>query len=192
MRILFRRAGVLDKLGSIDSVNKLLNIRSMLMESLDYRLMIASCFNSSQLIPLAAMNNLERHIAKSFSSRQVIQEVNVKKQINIGNATFVGDNNRIDHNTITQNSMSKIDVDKEAMILLSEELPRLRKAMRENAQTVDHDKSLAVVAQAEEEICSGNFNEAIKYLKSAGKWTFDVATKIGVSVAAKIIGEAIK
>jgi hypothetical protein len=73
------------------------------------------------------------------------------------------------------------------MAQLSRELGVLRAAMRQAASEPDHDIALGAIAEAEKLASAGNAKGALARLKGVGKWCLDVATKIGVSVAAKAI-----
>lgn len=70
---------------------------------------------------------------------------------------------------------------------LGDELARLRSAMRSEATLPEHDEALGAVAAAEKEAKAGNGPKVLEHLRSAGKWAFDTATKIGVTVAAGAI-----
>ena len=48
------------------------------------------------------------------------------------------------------------------------------------------------VAQAQKAAEIGDGGGALKHLKSAGQWALDVATKVGVSVAAAALKESLK
>lgn len=73
---------------------------------------------------------------------------------------------------------------------LAEELRLLRIAMRKDATGSDHDIAIGAIAAAETAARSGDGNSAMKSLRSAGRWTFDVATKIGVGVAVAALKSA--
>ena len=70
---------------------------------------------------------------------------------------------------------------------LAEELTTLRAAMKAEAVEVEHDEAVAQIGKAQIEAKAGNGEKALAHLKSAGKWAFDTATKIGTSVAAEVI-----
>ena len=79
------------------------------------------------------------------------------------------------------------DIDLQA---LANELASLRQAMTQEALKsgdADHAIALGAIANAEKSARAGDASETLGYLKSAGKWAWDTATKIGVSVAAKAI-----
>lgn len=71
---------------------------------------------------------------------------------------------------------------------LTNDLVNLRKDLLKDAAD-DPEKSVAVgeVAAAEIALKSGKGDEVLDHLKRAGKWAFDVLTKIGVSVASETV-----
>ena len=77
-------------------------------------------------------------------------------------------------------NQSKGDFDLQA---LASELAQLRKAMREQATSAEHDIAVGEVAAAEAATTKGDGPTVLGHLKKAGEWAFEVATKIGVSVA---------
>jgi hypothetical protein len=66
---------------------------------------------------------------------------------------------------------------------LARELERLNAALRSEAKEPEHQIAIGAVSAAEAEAKRGNGPKALEYLKKAGAWAFDVATKIGVNVA---------
>jgi len=75
---------------------------------------------------------------------------------------------------------------------LAEELQQLRKALRQEATEVGHDAAVVAVGEAEQAAREGNAQGALDHLKKAGKWAFDVATKVGISIASDAIKTALK
>lgn len=71
---------------------------------------------------------------------------------------------------------------------LAEELSRLRQAMSQEAKETEQYISLGDVAKAEQAAKGKDASKVVESLKSAGKWAFDVSTKIGVS----LVSEALK
>lgn len=67
------------------------------------------------------------------------------------------------------------------------ELDLLRAAMRREAVSPEQDQAIANVAAAETAAKKQDGIAALQSLKEAGKWALDIATKIGVEVAAKAI-----
>jgi hypothetical protein len=70
---------------------------------------------------------------------------------------------------------------------LARELSILRGKLKEEATEPEHDIAVGTVASAESAAKAGNGPEALKYLAKAGRWSLDIATKIGTTVAAKAI-----
>lgn len=70
---------------------------------------------------------------------------------------------------------------------LSQELATLKNSLKEHAQNSDEFASLQKVAHAEEEAKQKNGNAVVRHLKEGGKWVFDVATRIGVSLVTDLI-----
>lgn len=73
---------------------------------------------------------------------------------------------------------------------LADELASLRSKLRKQASEAEHDEALGAVAAAEKAARQQNQSGVLTHLKTAGKWSFDIASKIGVSVAAKMIEQA--
>jgi hypothetical protein len=109
-----------------------------------------------------------------------------------GNTGFIGPNagshaQNIVFNAAQQQAFSEINLES-----LAEELGTLRSAMmKEASDDPDHGIAVGDVAKAEKAAKAGDANTAFGHLKSAGKWAWDVANKVGVSVAAKAIEGAI-
>ncbi len=70
---------------------------------------------------------------------------------------------------------------------LANDLERLRTAMLSESKNADQDEAVADVAEAEAAAKMGDAKGVFAFLKRAGKWAMDVATKIGTTVAAKAI-----
>lgn len=67
---------------------------------------------------------------------------------------------------------------------LRDELSQLYKELAGKAESANERDSVAAVGKAIEAADSGNGPQVLQHLKTAGKWAFDIATKIGVAVAA--------
>ncbi len=81
------------------------------------------------------------------------------------------------------------DVD---LLRLSEELSTLKEEVAREAKSSDQIRALAEVSDAETAAKAGKGSKVVEHLKKAGKWTFDVATKIGTDVAAEVIKKSIR
>lgn len=99
-----------------------------------------------------------------------------------------GDVHDINFNQIWDQSQQEIQLPQ-----LAEELARLRKAMRSLGDKADKDVDVEVgyVASAEKEARKGDGPGTLQYLSKAGKWAWDVATEIGVELAAAALGRAL-
>lgn len=73
---------------------------------------------------------------------------------------------------------------------LANDLERLRTAMLTESKTVDQDQAVAAIAEAEAAAKKGDAKGVFAFLKSAGSWALDVATKIGTAVAASAIAKS--
>jgi hypothetical protein len=74
---------------------------------------------------------------------------------------------------------------------LAEQLSNLREELSKRACGSDHDSAILAVTEAESAANKGDISSVMGHLAKAGNWAFDVATKIGVSVAAEAIKTAI-
>jgi hypothetical protein len=107
-----------------------------------------------------------------------------------GQAGAVGPHSRAEGNTFVQRwAQSAADIDLPA---LAAELAILRAELRRESQEIEHDQAVANVGSAEAAAKQNDGPSALKHLKDAGKWALDVATKIGTTVAAKAIENALK
>jgi uncharacterized protein YjbI with pentapeptide repeats len=74
---------------------------------------------------------------------------------------------------------------------LAEALEQLRNAMRDkNEGTLEQERAIAVVAEAEEAARKGDGPTALQRLKAASKWALHVAEEIGVGLAVEAIKRA--
>jgi hypothetical protein len=74
---------------------------------------------------------------------------------------------------------------------LAKELAVLRQSMKNESTEPDQDIAIGAIAAAEQAAKSGNGPKALEFLKSAGKWSLDVAQKIGVGIATVAIKNAL-
>ena len=73
------------------------------------------------------------------------------------------------------------------MRTLAVELATLRREMRRAGDALEQDIAVGQIAAAEAAAQKGDASSVVRHLKGAGRWAFDVATKIGVSVASEAI-----
>lgn len=75
--------------------------------------------------------------------------------------------------------------------ILGSELERLRSTLQHSANTAEHFSEVGAIATAEIEAKKGNGPKALEALSKAGRWSLDVAEKIGVGVAIAAIKTAL-
>ena len=92
------------------------------------------------------------------------------------------------HGDVT-NYQSGGQVDFEISSELLVEFDRLLSELKARAQSAEQYASLANVAQAKEAMASGDKPNAIRLLKSAGRWILDVAKELSAEVAASVIAK---
>jgi len=107
-----------------------------------------------------------------------------------GQIANVGKNNSVSHSTVTQGDVASSESIQH--LVLAEELSRLRAELRSQATELSHDVAIGNIAAAEAAARAGDVNGAVSLLKGAGKWAFDIASKIGIQVAAKAISGALE
>ena len=74
---------------------------------------------------------------------------------------------------------------------LADDLVKLRAALQREATEPEHDVAIGNVSMAAKAAKEGNGPKALEYLKAAGKWALDTATKLGVDVESDAITKAI-
>lgn len=78
------------------------------------------------------------------------------------------------------------------LLQLANELAKLREVMSQNAKTDDESIAVGAIAQAKKAAESENTTEVMHYLKLAGNWALDIATKIGVPIAIEALKQAMQ
>jgi len=71
-----------------------------------------------------------------------------------------------------------------ALPQLAHDLGQLQSALRSQAKEPEHEIAIGAIAAAEAAAKHGDGAKTLEYLKKAGSWAFDVATKIGTDIAA--------
>lgn len=102
------------------------------------------------------------------------------------NVHVTGDHARVNIQS-TDNSINAVVYQAEDMAKLADELIQLRAALAPRAHDAEHYAALGAVASAEiaaKEGKSSTIGQALSVVGSGGKWAFDVATEIGVHLAA--------
>jgi len=107
----------------------------------------------------------------------------------VNQAGAVGPHSKAENTNFIGNAGEVLsDVDLRVLVT---ELASLRERMLPEAKDAARLHSLTALAEAEEAAKSGDKSALLSKLKAAGDWALDVATKIGVTVAAKAIEVAI-
>lgn len=98
-----------------------------------------------------------------------------------------------DHVMLLSLSISEISSSMQLgnLVDLADELARLRLELRRHAETVEHDRVIVAIGEAEEAARRNDALTVTERLKAAGSWAFDMASKIGVSVAAEAIKKTV-
>lgn len=110
------------------------------------------------------------------------------KYVNEGQAGIIGPNAVVDHitfNQVWQKNKKSIDLEK-----LHKELEELRGELSKEAKDAEHHKEIGIIADAEIEAKQGNGEKALEVLSKTGKWSLNLAEKIGVGVALAAIKAA--
>ena len=108
----------------------------------------------------------------------------------INQAGAVGPNSTATNNTFNQQNISlpaNLDFQE-----LSKELTLLKSELIQNATSAEHYQAIAELTHAENASKEKNSSNVVKHLLAGGKWVFDFATKVGVSVVAEIIKSNMK
>ena len=74
---------------------------------------------------------------------------------------------------------------------LSSELGLLKAELAKSATDRDHYAAIVAVSDAESDARAGKASDALQKLKGVGKWTLEIASKIGVTVASDAIKHAL-
>jgi hypothetical protein len=119
------------------------------------------------------------HVHHHYSEKTVNQHFN-----NYGQAGSMGNDNQVTDNTFQNISLNLTQAD---LSKLDEELGRLLEAMKKRPDALSHVQDLAVVENAHNAAKQGDESKLLGHLKKAGKWSFDVATAIGVELLAEVL-----
>lgn len=99
----------------------------------------------------------------------------------------VGPNTQTGDLTLNQAARSPEPMD---LLVLADELSRLRAAMKAEASDAAQDGAVGDVAKAEQAAKAKDGFRVSEHLKSAGQWALEIAEKIGVRLAADTISRA--
>ncbi|WFE60045.1 hypothetical protein [Micromonospora sp. WMMD712] len=150
-----------------------------MLDIIESRLLISN--NSSTI------DGLQQNIQVSDSIVEI--RAAMSDSYTVGQAGAVGryaKAEQVNFQQIWDGAASGIDVDE-----LSAQLKDLRAHLRKEADTAEHDESVAEVSKAQLAASAGDGPRAMTHLRQAGKWALSGATAIGTTVAAAAIKAAL-
>ncbi len=74
---------------------------------------------------------------------------------------------------------------------LASDLEKLRKEMLSKSKNEEQDDAVAAIAEAEGAAKKGDAKSVLSFLKRAGNWAAEVATKVGTEIAANAIAKSL-
>ena len=102
---------------------------------------------------------------------------------NQGSIGSVGDNNLVNAAINTfHDPLESID-----LLKLANDLSKLLEAMKKECKETEHYVSIGEIDKAQKAAKLKDFSKVKEHLKSAGKWSLDIASKIGVNIAAEAL-----
>lgn len=116
-------------------------------------------------------------------------DVKVGDQYSVSQAGAVGPNAHAHDMSFNQN-YAQIDSSIN-LLQLADELSRLQKAMMKEATEAEHSIAIGEVAKAEKAAKTKDVSKVTEHLKSAGKWSLDIASKIGVPIAVEVLKKSL-
>ena len=125
------------------------------------------------------------HYAKGVRSVFVEELVMGDKNVNYGQAGSMGRQSTgmiANYDRVWQQMKGAVNLDE-----LAAELAQLRTTLRQKAQSVEEDKAVAVVGEAEEDARKGHGPAVLEKLAKAGVWVLGVAKDIGVGLATEVL-----
>src|SRR5207248_3297204 len=114
-------------------------------------------------------------------TRKQYMEVIMGNKVNVSNSVVGVIGNQAQNVTVTQ-TWNKLErrID---LVQLANELRRLHETLEREATQPTQKLAVGAVAAAEQSAINKDGPKVLEYLKTAGKWAFDVAEKIGVDLA---------
>jgi hypothetical protein len=153
--------------------------------------LLEACIEQLEILPLAAPSPEEgtRGTKTTETSSSGKHELIMGDKYEVhGQAGAVGPQPHMHDVTFVQiwdQSGQTIDLTK-----LAEDLSTLRQAMLKESAGPEHYAEVGAVASAEIEAKNGNGPQVLQCLSKAGKWAFDIASKIGAEMAVAAIKKA--
>lgn len=126
---------------------------------------------------------------KRQNSSKINLEVTMGDKYEVGQAGVVGPHGHahdMTFNQIWQKSADKIDLPE-----LASQLATLRNALHPIASSAEEIAEVGNIASAEQQAKNGNGPKVLEFLAKTGKWSLNIAEKIGVALVAAAIKTAL-
>jgi hypothetical protein len=123
--------------------------------------------------------------ARVYKNCTVIEGKEMRDVYQAGQAGAMGPGAKADNMNFVQ--VLREAIGGSSLADLANELESLRSAMLVDAKSAEQDAAVSAVADAEAAAKKGDSKGVLSFLKSAGQWGLDVATKIGTTVAGAAI-----
>jgi hypothetical protein len=120
-----------------------------------------------------------------YNNCTVLEGGDMRDNYQAGQAGAMGPNAKAENMNFVQ--ILRETIGERSLAELAADLERLRAAMLTESKTAEQDEAVGAIAQAEDAAKKGDAKGVLGFLRKAGQWAFDVATKIGTSVASKAI-----
>jgi hypothetical protein len=165
--------------------------RSFVQSQQTRKALLEACIEQLEILPQAAPSPEEgtRRMKTTETSSSGKHELIMGDKYEVhGQAGAVGPQPHVHDMTFVQiwdQGRQSIDLTK-----LAEELSTLRQAMLKEAAGPEHHAEVGAVASAEIEAKNGHGPQVLQYLSMAGKWAFDIASKIGAEMAVAALKSA--
>ena len=120
-----------------------------------------------------------------YNNCTVVEGGDMRDSYQAGQAGAMGPNAKAENMNFVQ--ILRDAIGENSLADLAADLEKLRAAMLAESKTADQDEAVAAVAQAEDAAKKGDAKGVFGFLKKAGKWAIDIATKVGTTVAGKAL-----
>lgn len=130
-----------------------------------------------------------QNVVSNQYTTTIIQKMEKNQNINVsgGQIGALGDG-AIAQNFTQNQTIADKEIDLQQLV---EELSRLRNQAKTESSTLEHDSEIGTLAGAEAAARAGDKPKVLELLSKAGKWTLDIATKIGTGLVVSILKDNI-
>lgn len=109
----------------------------------------------------------------------IYMEGNTVEVYNVQQAAAVGRNAQANNTQLSQVNQIQQEIEPEKML---ESLTKLREELMKQANSPEQVLDVAKVAEAELAVKGGDVTKARKILNTLGKWSYDIAVKLGIAL----------